>query len=248
MLVILHLRSSCVGAFILLHLLKGRAFHLMIPASLRIGHNAGGTPDVGNVAHRCFRRQTAGDLHRGALSHAVHQQIGGRVKQNRPAHPVVPVVIVGKSPQRRLQSADNDGCVGKGLPGPVGIYDGGPVRPEAQLAAGAVQVLRPPPLGHRIVGHHGIQIAAADEHAVPGFSHGAKAFRVMPVRLGQHRHAVPLPLQQPGNNGAAEAGVIDIAVCRHHQKIIVVPTPVDHLVPAHRQKFRSLYHTISRGS
>ncbi len=248
MLVILHLGGLGIGGLVVPHLLKGRTCHLVIPAHRRVGDNAGGAANIGDVAHRRFRRQTAGDLHRSALAHTVHQQVGGRVKQDGTAHLVVPVVIVGKPPQRRLQPADDNRGVGKGFPRPVGVDDGGPVGPEAQLAAGTVQVLCPPPLGHRVVGHHGVQIAAADQHAVPGLSHGAEGPGIVPVRLGQHRHAVALALQQPGDDGAAEAGMVDIAVRRHHQKVIVVPAPVDHLVPAHRQKFRSLYHTISRGS
>ena len=220
----------------------------MIPAHRRVCHDTGGAPHVRDLRHRRFGRQTAGDLHRGALPHAVHQQVGGRVKQDGAAHLVLPVVIVGEPPQRRLQPADDDGRIGKRLSGPVGVNDGGPVRPEAQLSAGAVQVLCPAALGHRIVSHHGVQIPAADQHAVPGLSHGAEGFGVTPVRLRQHRHPIALALQQPGNNGAAEAGMVNIAVCRYHQKVIVIPAPADHLIPAHRQKFRSLYHTISRGS
>ena len=203
---------------------------------------------IGDIAHRRFRRQTAGDLHRGALAHAVDQQVGRRVKQDGAAHLVVPVVIVGEPPQRGLQPTDNDGRIGEGLLCTVGVHDGGTVGAEAQLAAGTVQVLCPAALGHRVVGHHGVQITAADHYAVPGLAHGAEGLGIVPVRLGQHRHPVALALQQAGNNGAAEAGMVDIAVRRHHQKVIVVPAPVDHLVPAHRQKFRSLYHTISRGS
>ena len=98
-LVILHLGGLGIGGLVVPHLLEGGTRHLMIPAHRRVGDDAGGAADVGDVAHWRSRRQTAGDLHRSALPHAVHQQVGGGVKQDGTAHLVVPVVIVGKPPQ-----------------------------------------------------------------------------------------------------------------------------------------------------
>ena len=179
------------------------------------------------------------------FAHAVHQQRRTGVHQNAVAHLVVPVVVVGEPPQRRLQPADNDGHVRPRLPHPVGVHDGGPVRPLAHLSALAVQVAGPPPLGHRVVGHHRVQVPPADQHPVPGLAHGPEVLRRVPVRLGQYRHPIAPALQQPSDQRGAEAGVVDIPVRRHHQKVIVIPAPVDHLLPAHRQKFHSLFHVFS---
>ena len=179
------------------------------------------------------------------FAHAVHQQRRTGVHQNAVAHLVVPVVVVGEPPQRCLQPADNDGHVRPRLPHPVGVHDGGPVRPLAHLSALAVQVAGPPPLGHRVVGHHRVQVPPADQHPVPGLAHGAEGLRRVPVRLGQYRHPIAPALQQPRDQRGAEAGVVDIPVRRHHQKVIVIPAPVDHLLPAHRQKFHSFFHVFS---
>ena len=233
-LVIFDLGGPGVGRFIGADLLIGGAGSLVEAAAAVIGGDVGRAGHLGDVAHRRLSGKAAGDLHRGALPHAVDQQIGGSVEQNAAAHLVVPVVVVGEAAQGRLQPADDDGRVGERLPRPVGIDDGGAVGAAAQLAAGAVQVAGAAALGHRVVSHHGVQIAAADEHAVAGLAHGAERLCRVPVRLGQNGYAVALRLQQAGDEGGAEAGMVDVAVRRHHQKIIIVPAAVDHLVTADR--------------
>ena len=245
MLVVFHLRSAGVGRLVGAHRLVGGAVR---PVEFQLAHRVGDigrAGHVGDIRRRCLPRQTPGDLRRGALPHAVHQQVRRRVEQYAPPHLVVPVVVVGEPPQRRLQPADNDGHIRPRLPHPVGVHDGGPIRPLAHLSALAVQVAGPPPLGHRVVGHHRVQVPPADQHPVPGLAHGPEVLRRVPVRLGQYRHPITLALQQPRDQCGAETGVVDIPVRRHHQKVIVIPAPVDHLLPAHRQKFHSFFHVFS---
>ena len=236
-LVVFDLRGAGVGLLVGADLLVGGAGRLMEAAAAIVGGDIGRAWYVGDLLHRRLFGETAGDLRRGALAHTVDQQVGGGVEQDAPAHLILPVVVVGEAPQRRLQSADDDGRVGERLPRPVGIDDGRTVGTVSHLAAGAVQIPCAAALGHRVVGHHGVQIAAADEHAVPGLAHGAERLRRVPVRLGQNGHAVALRLQQAGDEGGAEAGVVDVAVCSDHQKIIVIPAALDHLLAADRQKY-----------
>ena len=149
---------------------------------------------------------------------------------------------MGEAAQGRLQPADDDGRVGERLPRPVGVDDGGAVGAVSHLAAGAVQIPCAAALCHCVVRHHGVQIAAADEHAVPGLAHGAERLRRVPVRLGEDGHAVALRLQQTGDEGGAEAGVVDVAVGGDHQKIIVIPAALDHLLAADREKYLASCH------
>ena len=244
-LVVFDLRRPGIGRLVRAYRLIPRRVR---PVELQLTHLVGDVRRpryIRQLRRRYLPRQTPGDLRRGALPHAVHQQVRRRVEQYAPPHLVVPVVVVGEPPQRRLQPADNDGHVRPRLPHPVGVHDRGPVRPLAHLSALAVQVAGPPPLGHRVVGHHRVQVPPADQHPVPGLAHGPEVLRRVPVRLGQYRHPITPALQQPRDQCGAEAGVVDIPVRRHHQKVIVIPAPVDHLLPAHRQKFHSLFHVFS---
>ncbi len=77
-----------------------------------------------------------------------------------------------------------------------------------------------------------------------GFAHGPECVRRVPVRLGQDGHAVALALQQAGDEGRAEAGVVDVAVRRHHQEVVVVPAPVDHFLPADGEELHAFGHTV----
>ena len=202
-LVIFDLGGAGVGRQVGAHVLVGGAVR---PVELQLAHpvgDVGRAGHVGDVRHRRFLRQPPGDLHRGALAHAVYQQVGRGIEQDAAPHLVVPVVVVGEAAQGRLQSADDDGRVGERLTGAVGVDDGGPVGPLAHDTALAVKVAGAAALGHRVVGHHGVQVAAADEHAVAGLAHGAERIRRVPVRLGQDGHAVALALQQAGDEGRA---------------------------------------------
>ena len=245
MLVVFDLRRPGIGRLVRAYRLIPRRVR---PVELQLTHLVGDVRRpryIRQLRRRCLPRQTPGDLRRGALAHAVHQQVGGCVEQDAAAHPVVPVVVVGEPPQRRLQPADNDGHIRPRLPRPVGVHDSGPVRPLAHLPSLTVQIPGPPPLCHRVVGHHRVQVPPADQHPVPGLAHGPEVLRRVPVRLGQYRHPITLALPQPSDQRGAEAGVVDISVRRHHQKVIVIPAPVDHLLPAHRQKFHSFFHVFS---
>ena len=141
---------------------------------------------------------------------------------------------MGKAAQRGFQTTDHNGRIGEGLPGAVGVDNGGAIGTTAHFAAGTVQIPCAAALGHGIVRHHGVQIAAADQYAVAGLAHAAEGIGVVPIRLGQDRHAISLALQQAGDQRRAEAGVVNIGVCRHHQKIVIVPTAFDHFVAADR--------------
>ena len=56
----------------------------------------------------------------------------------------------------------------------------------------------------------------------------------------QDGHPVPLRLQHPADDGGAEGGVVHIGVPGDHQKIIVVPSPLQHVRPGDGQKITML--------
>lgn len=60
----------------------------------------------------------------GVFAHAVDEQVGLRVKNERAADLIVPVVVVRKAAQACLQSADDDGDIAEGLAAAVGVHDG----------------------------------------------------------------------------------------------------------------------------
>ena len=212
--------------------------------TLRLPGGVGGAPNIGEGLHLLPPAQPPGNLPGGPLSHAIGEQVCLGVKEDGAADLIIPVVVVGKAAEAGLQAADDDRGAGEGFPGPVGIDDGGPVGPQAHLVAGAVGVLAAPLLGGGVVGHHGVNVASADHHAVPGLTHGTEGVGAVPVRLGQHRHTVALVLQHPGDDGGAEAGVVDIGVGGDHQKVVVPPAAVFHVLLADREEVQYI-HMVS---
>lgn len=107
--------------------------------------------NVANFFHRHSFRQQLGDAEENLLSHAVGQDIGARVDQNRPPDLVIPVVVVGEPAQRGLQPAENDRHIAVGLADAVAVDDGSAVRPQAHLPAGGVVVIAALFLGGRVM-------------------------------------------------------------------------------------------------
>ena len=217
------------------HRLEGGDRDALEPAVRAFG-GVGGAGDVGQCADGLACGKTAGDLPGGPLPHAVDQQVRLGVKEDGPPDPVVPVVVVGEPPQAGLQSADDHRDVREGLPGPVGVDDGGPVGAEAHFVSGAVGVGGAALFGGGVVGHHGVDVAAADKHAVPGLAHSPEGVRAVPVRLGKDGGPIALRLQAAGNDGCAEGGMVHVGVGGDHQEVVVPPVPGLHLLAAYGEE------------
>ena len=68
----------------------------------------------------------------------------------------------------------------------------------------------------------------------------------MEVGLGEHGDAEAVFFQNARNDGRAEGRVIDVGVARHEQKIIIVPAPLQHILPGNGEKIASLrMHSLS---
>ena len=180
--------------------------------------------------------EPARNLACGVFAHAVNEQVGLRVENERAADLIVPVVVVRKAAQACLQSADDDGNVAEGLAAAVGVYDGRAVGAKTHAAAGGVEVLRAALFCRRVVRDHRVNVAAADHHAVARTAHRAESVRAVPVRLGEHGHAVALGLQNTRDDRCAEARMVNIGVRRDNEEVIVVPAALDHLILRDGQK------------
>ena len=91
------------------------------------------------------------------------------------------------------------------------------------------------------MGHHGVDVSAADEHAIAGLAHGQEGLRAVPVRLCQHGHPVAVRLQAAGNDGRAEAGVVHVGVGGDHQEVVVPPAPLVHVLLTDREKIEGIH-------
>ena len=209
---------------ILRHMLRQLRQELIIPRH-REEHLVPGLPQpsrpphVPDFLHRHALVQQLRQPHHRPLAHAVHENIRPGVHQHRPAHLVVPVIVVGEPPERGFQPADENGHVPIGFPDPVAVDDHRPVRPFSRLASGGIVVLTAAFFGSGIVGHHGVDIPGGHKKPKPG---SAEPFEVLAggiVRLGQHCAGKPTGFQHTGNDGGAEGGMIHVCVAVHVDKI-----------------------------
>ena len=109
--------------------------------------------------------QQTGNTQQNIFSHAVGQQIGARIHQNRTAHRIRPIIVMGKAAQGCLQASDDDGNIAVCFPNTVAIDDGSAVGTHASLTAGGVVVVGSFFLGGGIVRHHGINITCRNQKA-----------------------------------------------------------------------------------
>ena len=206
-----------VALLVLRDLVEGGAGHTVL-WNLILGTQVAGAADVADFVDVLARLELLGELGNHLFTHAVQQQVGLRVDKDGGAHRVVPVVVVGKAPQRGLQPADDDGGVRIQLPQLAG---GGAVRAAARLAAGGVGVVAALALGSGVVGDHRVNVAAGDQKGV----FGRAKFHVVPVgdRLGDDADRKSKRLDDAGDDRRAKAGVVDIGVADDIDKIQLIP-------------------------
>ena len=213
--------------------LKGGALDgVAIGAGIAVLGDESGAAHIGDGFHLFALGKTLCDLAGGTLAHTVGQKIRGSIEEDAATHLVVPVVIMGIAAQRRFETADHDGSVGERLSGEICVNDGGAVRTQTHAAAGTVRVLAAMLLGGSVVCDHGVDVAAADEHAVTGLAHGEEIGAVLPLGLGKKSDTVALALEKAGNDGGAEAGMVYIGIRSDHQKVIIVPAAFHHFLAA----------------
>ena len=235
-LVIFHHVGPGVGLLGGGHLLKGGDLHEGVGTCTGVGDGGACAANIGDLPHRCAGGQPGGDLPGGGLPHAVGEKVRLGIEEDGAAHLVFPVVVVGEAAQAGLQPTDDDGDVAEHLPHPVGVDDSGPVGAQARLPAGRVGVIVAALFRRRIVGHHGVQVPAGDQHPQPGASQGGEGLRPPPVGLGENGHPVALRLQYPADDGGAEGGVIHIGIPGDEEKVVKVPAPAGHVLPGDREK------------
>ena len=238
---ILRARGERVLLLILAHLLKRRQDHRALRRFV------GDDCRAADAAQRFSVAQAVCGLERCALTHAVDENVGTRIENDAAAHLIVPVIVMRKPAERGLHPAEQDRDAGERLPRTVGVNSAGAVGPQPGLSSRRVKILAATLFRRRIVRHHAVQIACADENAELRPPHRFKRRGVVPRGLREHRHAVARVLEQPPDDGRAERRVIHVGVARHEQYIIPVPAAREHIRARYGQKILRIRFTYPPG-
>ena len=142
----LAIRSGCVRHLISLgDLLKGGNCHRLkckacTGSEFLFGQAETCPLDVSKLGDFLSFCKTVCNLNCLKLTHPINQKICLGVLQDGFSDKVLPVVVMGKSSQRGLNSSDNYGSITEGLLCKVGVDNCGPVRSETCLSSGGVLV------------------------------------------------------------------------------------------------------------
>ena len=236
MLGVLNAAGLGVSGFIAANLSKGGNLNAGEGADLGSAAADNGAAYIVHLRRLFACLQAAGDLTAGGLTHAVYEKIGARVNDGGAADFVLPIIIVSEAAQGCLHAADDKGQTGESLAHAVCVNDAGAVGTQSRLFAGTVKVLAAAALGGGVVSNHGVKVARREHTAVAGAAHGLYGLGIMPVGLGQKRHAEAVGLQQSAYNGRAERRVIHVGIARYQQKIIIIPATGFHVLAAYGEK------------
>ena len=164
------------------------------------------------------------------LAHAVHQQVGAAVDENRRFEAVAPVVVMRQPPQRSLDAAYDHRHVGIEPFENSSVYRDGVIGSESRLAARRVGVVAAQADVGGVVVHHRVHRSRRDAEKEPRRAQlGEVAQVVAPVGLRHDGHATPLGLQQAADHRRAERRVVDIGVAREQDHVDVIPPQGPHL-------------------
>ena len=223
-------RSLKAGEFIIHPL----AFIICLTGSQPVNRAA----DVAQIAHRLPGGQPFDDLHQRPLAHAVDEQVGLGVQQDRAADLVAPVVVMGEASQAGFDAAGDHRHALVGFPRPLAIGQGRPIRPPADLSAGAVSVVVADLAVGRVMVEHRVHVAGADGEAEPRAAERSPWLARVPVGLAENRHAKALGLQHPAQQGHGKTGMVHIGVASDKHHVDGVPAARSDLGRRHGQRRR----------
>ena len=210
----------------------------LIPALRRITTDKRGAAHVGDVFDLVTVGQALGHFNDGALGVAVQQDIGAGVDQDRVAHAVLPVVIVGDAAQGRFDAAEYDRHVLVGFLATLAVHQAGAVRTFAGHAAWGVGVVGTDFLVGGVAVDHRVHVAGRDAEEQVRLAELHEVVFGLPVRLRNDPDAETLGLQQPADDGHAERRMVHVGITGDNDDVAGIPAKLIHLLPAHRQEWR----------
>ena len=184
-------------------------------------------------------RHPVAAVQNGLFAHAVHQQRRGAVHQNAVAHLIVPVVVVGKAAQGRLNAADQHRHAGISLVNAVAVDRNRPIGAQARLPARGVYIGIAALFRDRIVVHHAVDHAGGNQKAKLGLTEALESLGAVILRQAQHGHMVARVFQHAPDDRVPKGRMIHIGLANHIQKIRRVPAALGNLLGRNGQKGHS---------
>ncbi|CRM83985.1 hypothetical protein [Pseudomonas sp. 22 E 5] len=214
-----------------------RGVHL-VPAFRRVTANERGAAHVGDVFDPVAPRQALGNFDDGPLGVAVQQNVGAGIDQDRVAHTVLPVVVVGDAAQGGFDATEHDRHILVGFLATLAVHQAGAVRAFAGHAAWGVGVVGTDFFVGGVTVDHRVHVAGRDAEEQVRLAELHEVVFGLPVRLRNDPDAKALGLQQPADNCHAERRMVNVGITGDDDDVAGIPAKLIHLLPAHRQEWR----------
>ena len=209
-----------------------------VPARRRVTTNERGAAHIGDVFDLVAVGQALGDFDNRSLGVAVEQDVGAGVDQDRVAHAVLPVVVVGDPTQRGLDAAKDDRHMLVGFLAALAVDQAGAVRTLAGHATWRIGVVGADFLVGGVAVDHRVHVAGRDPEEQVRLAELHEVVLGLPVRLGNDPDAEALGLQQPADDRHAEGRMVNVGVTGDDDDVAGIPAKLIHLFPAHGQEGR----------
>ena len=168
-------------------------------------------------------------FHDGFFAHAVYQQVGFRVNQDRRAHFVLPVVVMRQAAERGFDASQHDGHVGVQLFQDAGVDDARVFGAHVVASVGRIGVFAPQAFVGGVFVDHAVHASCAYAEEKPWLAQFLEVAQVVaPVGLGHDCHLQPFRFQDAPDNGGSERGVVDIGVAAEQDDVQPVPASQFH--------------------
>ena len=190
----------------------------------------------------------ASHLADNSLAHSVEQEIGSTLDQDRGFQSVLPIVVVGKSAQRSLDTTNQHGGIRKEIFQNLRVGRYGIVGAETCCSTCGVGIVRAESFVGGVVVYHRVHNTSRNAEAE---ARSAKLLEiaqvVTPIWLRHNRHTQPLILEESRHHRRTERWVVDIGIARKENYIDIVPPELTHLLDGCWQKRHSLLFRGVRG-
>ena len=178
-----------------------------------------------------------GYFYNRSLGVAIQKQIAFAVHHNGAAHFIGPIIVMGNAAQRSLDTAQDNGHIGKRLSASLAVNNGCTVGPFAANIARRVGVIRANFSISRVTVDHGVHVACCHAPKQIGLAERFEGFGALPIGLRNDANPEALCFQHTTYDGHAKAGMVHISVTRHQDDIATVPTQLRHLFTTHGQEW-----------
>ena len=183
-------------------------------------------PSAGwNDAPKVERRKSISYLCHGLLAHAIDEEVGTAIDEDRGHEPVLPVVVMGKASHGCLDATDDDGHIGVELLEDATVGDGTVVGTRPCPTLRRIGIIGTATFGGGIMVDHRVHRTRRDGEIEPRATELLKIPEIpMPIGLRHYRYAITCRFKDASQDRRSKRGVVDIGIAGEEDNVHFIPS------------------------